>query len=323
MVKADAYGLGAVAIANALESLEPWGYGVATLDEAAELRDSGIRRRILVFTPLLPSDFEAARRLEVVPTLGAPDSIELWARNIRARWHLAIDTGMNRAGIGWHQVAAVRDLAAAHPPEGAYTHFHSADRNDGSMQLQQDRFNAAVAALPARPRYLHAENSPAVERQSPSPWDLVRPGVFLYGVGGSAGAAIAPELVASVRARIVEVREVPNGESVSYAATWRATGARRVATVAAGYADGIRRLFGNRGAALVHGRRVPIAGIVTMDMTMLDVTGVDCVPGDVATFAGRDGGATIDLNDFDRELGLSPYEFLTGLGQRASRVYVE
>ncbi|MEP7347250.1 MAG: alanine racemase C-terminal domain-containing protein, partial [Gemmatimonadaceae bacterium] len=209
------------------------------------------------------------------------------------------------------------------PPEGACTHFHSADLNDGTIQLQQDRFRRAMAALPARPRFLHVENSPALERQSPSPWDLVRPGVFLYGVGGGEGSAVRPAPVASIRGRIVAIRDVPDGETVSYAATYRVQSRRQVATVALGYADGYRRALSNRGSALIRGMRVPVVGMVTMDMTMLDVTGVACKVGDVATLLGQDGDELLDVNTVARTADMSPYELLTGLRQRLPRLYVE
>lgn len=323
MVKSDAYGLGAVPVVRALESLDPapWGFGVATVREGEELRTAGVARPVLVFTPLLPEDFSTVRSLGLVPTLGDPRVIREWIDGGGGTWHLAIDTGMNRAGVSWDRVAAVRDAVRALPPDGAFTHFHSADCGGESVAVQCARFDAAIAQLPARPRYLHAENSPAIERHGPSAWDLARPGVFLYGVGGAEGAQVKPEPVANLRARIVEIRDVANGEGVSYGATWRAQGTRRVATVAAGYADGVRRSLGNRGCALVHGRRTPIAGVVTMDMTMLDVTDAPCRVGDVATFLGRDGPALLDVNEVAAMAGLSPYEMLVGLRLRAPRVY--
>ena len=162
---------------------------------------------------------------------------------------------------------------------------------------------------------LHAENSPGAERaHGGSRWDVVRPGVFLYGV--SAGAVLPAEPVAHLRARIVDVRDVRDGETVSYGATWTARGARRIATVAAGYADGYRRALSNRGVALLHGRAVPVAGRVTMDMTMLDVTDVACDVGDVVTLIGRDGEAVLTVGDVAERAELSPYELLTGLRLR-------
>jgi alanine racemase len=332
MVKSDAYGLGVTSVVRALEGLRPWGYGVATVAEGAELRSLGITRPVLVFTPLLPDDFADVRVHALTPTFGDEARIHSWHSSGGGPWHLAIDTGMNRAGLPWTRVADLAWILNAAPPEGAFTHFHSAEDDDRSMEEQLRRFDHAVSLLPSRPKYLHAENSPALERRAPSRFDFARPGVSLYGVGhgltmrdpvtgGDVTWAWLP--VASLHARIVELRAVDAGETVSYGATWRAHGSRRIATVAAGYADGIRRSLSNRGAALVNGARAPIAGIVTMDMTMLDVTNIDCAVGDVATFLGRQGNQEITIADFAAAGDLSPYEVLVGLKLRAPRVYLD
>ncbi len=322
MIKADAYGLGAVPVARALESLDPWGFGVATVAEGAELRAAGIRRPIIVFSPLWGGDLDACHAHALTPALGDPAAIELWFA-LGGAWHLAIDTGMSRAGIQWDAVDSVRELLARVPPEGAYTHFHSADRNDGSRERQEERFAFAVDRLPTRPRLLHAENSAAVERVAPSRWDLIRPGIFLYGVGSGPGAQLGPEPVVAIRARITELRWLESGETVSYSATYRAVGRRRIATLPLGYADGYRRALGNRGTTLVGGRRATIAGLVTMDMTMVDVTELACEVGDVVTLAGRDGDDRLDIADLAVAGDLSPYEVLTGLRGRMDKIYVD
>ena len=253
MVKADAYGLGAVCVSRALAELEPWGFGVATIAEGEELRQAAITRPIVVFTPLLAGDFDAAMRSDLTPTLGDAASIEHWGLATGGReWQLAIDTGMSRAGVPWTDVRALRGVLRRFPPQGAFTHFHSADRKDGTRGLQEQRFTDAVAKLPVRPAMLHAENSAAVEHGADrSPWTIARPGVFLYGVGS--GAPLVPENVASLRARIVDIRTIADGETVSYGGTYRAVGARRIATLAVGYADGYRRALSNRGTVLLHG----------------------------------------------------------------------
>ena len=323
MIKADAYGLGAPAVARALDSLRPWGFGVATIDEGAELRTSGCAGRIVVFTSLLDGDLAHARELRLTPTFGDRESIARWAREGRAPWHLSIDTGMSRAGVRWDALETLRDLLLSSPPEAAFTHFHSAELNDESFEVQAQRFHLAVQALPSRPPLLHAENGAAVERHAPSRWDLIRPGIFLFGVGSGPGAQIAPEPVVSVRARVVELRWIEDGETVSYDASYRAVGRRRIATLAIGYADGYPRALGNRGTALLHGRCASVAGVVTMDMTMLDVTDVPCQVGDVATLIGADGPRALDVETVARTAELSPYELLTGLRGRLSRAYVD
>jgi alanine racemase len=321
MVKADAYGLGAVRAALALDALEPWGFGVATVAEGAELRHAGITRPIVVFTPILRTEIDALRRADLTPALGDPAVIESWARTGRP-WHLQIDTGMSRAGLPWDLVARHRALLERAQPEGVFTHFHSADLLDASRDQQEDRFAHALAAMPRTPALVHAENGPAVEQRAPSRWSLARPGIFLYGVATAAGGALEAEPVVSVRARIVELRTIADGETVSYGATWRARGNRRIATVPVGYADGYRRSLSNRGVALLAGQRITVAGRVTMDMTMFDVTDTDAALGDVVTLVGRDGGDAITLGDLAEASELSPYELLTGLRLRLPRRYV-
>lgn len=320
MIKADAYGLGAVAVARALAPLAPWALGVATVSEGVELREAGVTGRILVFTPMLDDDLEPARAAALTPVLGRRSAIERWCAT-GAAWHLGVDTGMSRAGMRWDAVAEIHDLAARCPPEGACTHFLAAAAGEKSMRAQEQRFEQAVASLPGRPPLLHCENGVAAERRARSRWDLVRPGIFLYGVSGGAGALVRPDPVVHVRARVVDLRTVASGETVSYDATYRASGPRRIATLAAGYADGICRSLSNRGVALLHGRRAAVAGLVTMDMTMLDVTDLACEIGDVATLIGRDGDELLDVAAVAATAGVSPYELLTGLRPRLTRVY--
>ncbi|HVX38136.1 MAG TPA: alanine racemase, partial [Gemmatimonadaceae bacterium] len=181
MVKADAYGLGAVRVARALERLQPWGFGVATIVEGEELRAAGITRPIVVFTPLLTEEFDAAIRANLTPTLGDRVSIERWSVYKRP-WQLSIDTGMSRAGIPWNRVDELRDLLPMCPPEGVFTHFHSAELTDASREQQERRFADALAKLPVRVPMVHAENGAAVEHRGGSRWSVVRPGIFLYGV---------------------------------------------------------------------------------------------------------------------------------------------
>ncbi|MEP6493076.1 MAG: alanine racemase [bacterium] len=322
MVKADAYGLGAVRVARTLERLGPWGFGVATIAEGEELRRAGITRPIIVFTPLLDSDFDGAQRAHLTPSFGDSASILRWAETARP-WHLAIDSGMNRAGIPWCSIDRVLDAVTVSPPQGAFTHFHSADRNDATRDTQEERFASAIARLPERPAMLHAENSSAIEYRGPSKWDIARPGIFLYGVGSGTSPQIQPAPVVAMRARVVDLRTIPSGETVSYGGTYRADAERRIATLAVGYADGYRRVLGNRASVLVGGKRAPVVGVVTMDMTMVDVTGVPCEIGDVATLIGADGDDHIDVRELADVGELSPYEILTGLRGRLPRRYLE
>lgn len=321
MIKGDAYGLGVKAVREALEPLDPWGFGVATVAEGEELRALGVTRPIVVFTPLLDEEYSRVRGARLTPTLGYPEEISAWQKAGGGAWHLSIDTGMSRAGIPWREVGKIRKLVESMAPEGAFTHFHSAELNDGTVETQERLFRDAIGCLPSRPRYLHTDNSAAIARRGRSEWDLVRPGIFLYGVGSGQGAAVQPEPVVNLRAPIVEIRRLQPGDTVSYDATFRVERESLIATLSIGYADGYPRALGGTGTVLVGGNYAPVTGRVTMDMTMIDVTTLSCRVGDVATLVGRDGETVLTVERVADAAGMSPYEVLTGLRSRVARNY--
>jgi alanine racemase len=321
VLKADAYGLGAVAVAHALERTAPWGYCVATVAEGRALRDARVTRPVLVCPPLMIDELAEAHAAGLMPALGTGDAIAQWQALRGGAWHLAIDTGMNRAGLRWDAVRTVHAALAANPPQGVFTHFHSADRPDGSMAEQEARFATALGALPSRPSFVHTDNSAAAARRTTASGDFARPGLFLYGGETGSTARITPEPVAAVRARIVEVRPVSAGETVSYDGAWRASSPRLVATVSLGYADGYRRALGTRAWMLVRGRRAPVIGWVTMDMTMLDITDTGAQVGDVATALGADGEESITLGMLAGLAECSAYELLVALRLRLPHFY--
>lgn len=325
VVKANAYGVGAVAVSRALETLDPWGYGVATIEEGAELRAAGITRPVLVFMPARPDLFDRYEEHGLVPALGDGPSIAAWiARGARGGpFHLEVDTGMGRSGVRWDEIDPLADLLDTPYLEGCYTHCHSAERRDGSAELQLERFRQAVGRLARRPALLHVANSAAALRGPPFAFDAVRPGIFLYG-GASLGAGVpdaAP--VVTLRARVVAVRRLRAGDSVSYDATWTAPRDTTIATLAIGYADGLRRSLGDTGNAqvLLGGRRVAVVGRVTMDLTMVDVGDASPALGDVATLIGADGGDRIALVQVAAWSDAVQYDVLTGLGSRLPRLY--
>jgi alanine racemase len=331
MVKADAYGLGATAVAHALRNdgeLEIVAFGVAAIAEGIELRQAGIPHDIVCFSPIWGDDLAAAREAGITPSFGDPADVQAWHSAGGGAWQLSIDTGMNRAGASSESLRvndllmhALRHCCAQTPPVGVWTHFHSADDDRLSMAEQERRFREAVAALGVADHVArHCDNSAGILARDGSPWAYVRPGVALYGVTQGMPAQLSP--VAHLRARVVDLRDVRKGEPVSYGATWRASTPTRIATVAAGYADGYRRHLGNQGAALLNGHRVPVVGRVTMDLTMLDVTGVPVDKGDVATLIGRDGDLVLTADEVASVADLSPYELLTGLRARPPRRYV-
>src|ERR1019366_702368 len=179
MVKADGYGLGALPVVRTLSKLDPFGFGVATVTEGRELRAAGVSLPVMVFTPLLAAELPQARDLNLIPTLSSARAVAEWAESGGGPWHLAIATGVSRAGVRWDRIAEVADAVLRFPPAGACTHFHSPELDDGSMEIQEQRFEEAIASLPRRPAILHAASSAAIVRRAPSKWNLVRPGVFL------------------------------------------------------------------------------------------------------------------------------------------------
>jgi alanine racemase len=338
MLKADAYGLGLRGVLAALEGEQPWGIGVAAVAEGEALRALGWRGRVVVFAPTPPGEEARAARAGLTLAVSDLGALGRWAAAARSlgrplAFHLEVDTGMGRAGFPAHEVGDWGPAAAAWPGdlllwEGCFTHFHSADEPDlAPTDAQVDRFRAVLAALPppaagAPARLAHCANSAAALRRGGYAMDLVRPGIFLY--GGSAGPGTEPRAVAAVRARVARVAHVPAGTTLGYGATYRARGDERWATLAIGYGDGLpRALAAAGGEALLQGRRVPIVGRISMDMTVVDVSTVEGVrPGDPATLIGRDGEEEITVDQVAARVGTISYEILTGLGPRLPRVYL-
>ncbi len=343
MVKADAYGLGIRAVADALRRElapdGPWAFGVAAVVEGEALRDVGWTGRVLLAAPVPPDELARAARAGLTPSVSELEALRRWAdlaeeRGRRLPFHLEVDTGMGRAGLPWAEAAewgaeAARIAAGRLLWEGCFTHFHSADEPDlAATDGQWERFRHALSLLPAPAegdpaRVVHSSNSAAALRRAGYGCDLVRPGIFLY--GGMAGADVHPEPVASVRARLALVREVPAGTSLGYGATHTASGREVWGTVAIGYGDGLRRVLGaSGGEAIVRGARVPIVGRISMDVTVLNLTCVSGVrAGDVATFIGRDGAEEIRVDEVAERCGTISYEILTGLTRRLPRVYLQ
>jgi alanine racemase len=324
MVKANGYGLGAARVARALDALDPWGYGVATVEEGNALRAAGVARPILVVSPLTHQSIDAVAARGFRPTIGDPRMLAEWIGRRAGPFHLEIDSGMARAGIRWDDDTALREaaglLASAPEWEGVFTHFHSADSDPASVATQWDRFQSVLSGLPRRPSLVHAANSAAALRGRSYAADLVRPGIFLYG-GRAGDAAPSPRPVAALRARVLAIRSVGPGESVSYGATWRAPRRTTIATLGIGYADGLPRVA-ERGdepkrCAELRGRLVPLVGRITMDMSMVAVDDGEVAVGDVATvFGGK-----ISLDEQAGAAGTISYELLTALGSRVARRY--
>jgi alanine racemase len=332
VVKADAYGHGAVPVARALEPLCN-ALAVSLVEEGLELRAAGIRAPILVLGAYYNHHQEDVLAERLTPVVYDPADLDRFAaaaarRNRRAEVHVKIDTGMSRLGIAPAELEATLARISSHPSlrlAGLCTHFASADLPDATTtdsQLAQLRIGIERAGQLGFDNLCnHAANSAASVRFPAARLEAVRPGLALYGAMPSELVALAGlEGTLALRTRVMAVREVAPGTGVSYGGTWRAARPSRVATLPIGYADGYPRHV--RGAeALVGGRRVPIVGVVCMDMLMVDVTDLpaSALEGPV-TLIGRDGAEQITVDDLARWAGTISYEILCGISKRVPRV---
>jgi len=344
VLKADAYGHGAPAVARTLERAKIDGFCVALLEEAVELREAGIGAPILVMGGHYGAAHDEILARGLVPVVHDLGEIEAFARLVRAGEaqgpvdvHLKVDTGMARLGV---TMAALPDVAAklAHVPEvhvrGLMTHLACADSATTDEMREQMRLFDEASAILARhgiqPEVRHAANSAALLRAE-ARLDAVRPGIALFGVSPCVGsAALTTELrpVMRVRTEIVALRDVEAGAAVGYGATWHAARPTRIATLPMGYADGLSRHLGNRGHVLVRGKRAPIVGAVSMDMTMVDVTDVDGASlRDEAVVLGPQEGPlgrdTIGADEIAGHADTIAWEVLTSVSRRVPRFYRE
>lgn len=338
VVKANAYGHGAVRVARALVDAGATWLAVADIEEGIELREAGIPGRILVFGALSVSDVSGLFTHTLTPTLSSPAAARALAaaaaaRGTRLSCHLKIDTGLHRLGFRFDNLARTLPEVLAHPGldiEAVSTHYATADdAEDPLFERQRTRFAAALASirgLGGTPRIVHAANSAASLRDSRTWADAVRPGLLLYGLVPPPMAATLP-LTPAMRltSRVVAVKGLRPGDRIGYGGRHEATGPMSVAVVPAGYADGLDRRLEGRGAVLVRGRRAAIIGAVSMDMLTIDVTGIDGVAtGDEVVFLGAQGTEswqTIDAREMAAWIGTIPYEVLCRLGARVARRY--
>jgi alanine racemase len=335
VVKANAYGHGAGEVGRALEAAGAGMLACADIEEGVALREAGITIPILVFGALSVSDLDGVFDGRLTPTVSTPAAARALAeaaarRGVRLACHLKIDTGMNRLGFRHDNLRrTMPDVLGSRALEiqAVYTHFACADEPESAfLEEQRGRFERALAALGAMglgrvPR--HAANSAALLRDTRVWYDWVRPGLLLYGIVPpplSASIALRPAL--SLVSRIVAVKGIRAGEGVSYNLRWRADGPRRVAIVPAGYADGLDTRMSGRASVLVRGRRVPIVGAICMDMSLIDVTGLDVSPGDEVVIIGRQGDDEITARETAAAIGTIPWEIVCRIGTRIERRYV-
>ena len=334
VVKANAYGHGAPAVALALQEAGASILACADIEEAVVLRKAGVTAEILIFGALGVSDVDGVFEHNLTPTISTPGagrSLQAAAakHGARLRCHLKIDTGMNRLGLRHDNLElTLPELIASRNLEivAVYTHFATADNPDDPLvQTQRERFEQALARLPqlgVMPRLRHAANSAATLRDSRVWYDLVRPGLMMYGViPPPLASTIALNPVMSLRSRVVAVKGVRVGEVVGYGARWTVPKPGRIAVVPAGYADGLDRRMAGGCSVLIRGKRAPIVGAVNMDMITVDVSDVKVETGDEVVIIGRQGDDRIDVREIAAAIGTNPYEVLCRVGTRIERIY--
>ncbi len=339
VVKANAYGHGAGQVALALEDAGADLLACADIEEGAVLRSAGVRADILIFGALSVSDLDGLFECRLTPTIstpGAAHAVQAAAAKYkrRLRYHLKIDTGMNRLGFRFDNLRrTLPDLLASPNLEldAVYTHFATADDPESPLFNEQrirfERACADVTVMGGQPRYRHACNSAALLRDSRAWYDRVRPGLLLYGIVPPPLASTIPLTpVMTLGSRVVAVKGVRPGEGVGYGVTFTASQPTTIAIVPAGYADGLDLRLEGRGAVLIRGMRAPIVGSVCMDMLTADVTGLDVSPGDEVVIIGsqkRPSGEVdrIDVREMAAVVGTIPWEVVCRIGSRIQRLY--
>jgi len=332
VVKANAYGHGAVAVGRAALEAGAKALVVVAVDEAEELRAAGVTAPILVVGWTPPADAARAAKLGLRVTAGSAEFLEaLSAAAPRGGAPIEVDleleTGLNRHGLPPDALVALAERARQLPGvkvQGLFTHFAAAEEGDQRFTRRQfDVLRATAARVPWIPEK-HCSASASVLLDPEMNLDGVRTGLALYGYKPAPWVGADAELVPALalRARIARVMEVERGATVGYGRTWAAARPSRIALVMAGYADGYRRNLSNRAHVLVGGRRAPVVGRVAMDMFMVDVTAVpDTAPGDVATLIGRDGEERVDADELAALADTISWDVLAGIAARVPRLY--
>jgi alanine racemase len=339
VVKADAYGHGAVPVARAaLDAGATW-LGVALVEEGAALRAAGIDAPVLLLSEPPPEAASAVVSARLTPVVYTELGIEALAKAVAELRpeaalpvHLKVDTGMHRVGCSPDEVATLVDAIDARPElvlDGICTHFAVADEPDRAESNEQlDQFRRVLHGVDAargRPRLVHAANSAGLLTVPEGRFDLVRAGIALYGVAPAPALADRVSLtpVLALRAQVTYVKDLPAGSRVSYGLRYELTRPARIVTVPVGYADGVPRNLGLRGGeVLIGGSRHPIAGTVTMDQLMVDVGDAAVEVGDNVALLGRQGDDEITADEWAERLDTIAYEIVTGIGPRVPRRYL-
>lgn len=334
-IKADAYGHGAIEVAHALEAEGIYMFGVAGVEEGIELRDAGIKTKILVLSPILYDQIDDVLDHDIIPTVSELGFFRILDERLKERGtpglvHVEVDTGMTRTGFSIDEAEDALGIIHASPRitiDGIFSHFPLADADGAFTKEQIHRFNGLISAM--KPRgikfgSIHIANSAGIFRWPQSHYDLVRPGIALYGLRSSPNISYDGDFrpVMKLKSRVVNMRVVEAGIPISYGHTYRTKRRSTIATISVGYGDGYPRLLSNKGEVLIRSKRAPIVGTVCMDLIMVDVTDLPGVTvGDVVTLFGEDGDQEITVEECAAKADTIVYEITSGIGPRVARVF--
>ncbi len=332
VVKCDAYGHGLLPIAKRLTRLNVDYLGVASIDEAVVLRNNRLKLPILVLGSILNKDVEPVFKYDLIQTVSDYDlALRLNQRAKRAgrviRVHIKVDTGMGRLGVLFTKAAAfIREVSGLSnlKIEGLFTHFPCADSDPEFTNYQIKIFNQLnldLMRIGVKIPLCHSANSMGVMGYSQSHFNLVRPGLMLYGIHPKSGLDIKLKPVLSLKSRIVYLKRMPAGQGISYGRCYITKKETTVATLSVGYGDGYPRNLSNRGDVLMNGKRFRISGAVCMDQIMLDVGEERLKTGDEAVLIGSQKNLRISVEELAELAVTIPYEIVCGIGSRIPRIY--
>lgn len=335
VVKASAYGHGAIPVAEKLIAEGVDMLGVANVEEGIELRDAGINHPIVVLSGIVPDEIPAVIEYNLTPVIYNPPIARSLSEASKKRGkitaiHIKIDTGMGRLGvIAYEAVSIIKEIAELKGLrlEGIMTHFSDVDLIDKEYaEFQLKLFNDVIEGLKKigiKFELCHAANSAAILTFSSSLFDMVRPGIMLYGYPPSDqiySPGLRPAL--SLKTQILFLKKVPSGTPISYGRTFITKRESTIAVLPIGYADGYNRLLSNKGEVLIKGKRAPVIGRVCMDTTMVDVTEISGVKeGDEVVLIGKQGEEFIGADEIAKKIDTIPYEVLCSISRRVTRVY--
>jgi alanine racemase len=334
-IKADAYGHGAIEVARTLESEGIYMFGVAGVEEGIELRKAGIKSKILVLSPILYDQIDAILDNDIIPTISELRFFEVLDGKLKGRGrpylvHVEVDTGMTRTGFPLAQAADALGVISSSPRieiDGIFSHFPMADANGAFTKKQIAGFDDFIGKL--KPAGIdvgsvHLANSSGIFKWPGSHYNLVRPGIALYGLRSSPNVTYHGDFkpVMELKSRVVNIRNVESRTPISYGHTYLTSKRSTIATISIGYGDGYPRLLSNKGEVIIHAKKVPIVGTVCMDLIMVDVTDMPNVQvGDIVTIFGQDGDCEITAEECATKANTIVYEITSGIGPRVARLF--